>query len=253
MDHHRRAYTLIELLITIGLIAVLLAILLPALHGTVKSGRQVQCQVALRTIAHDFLVFADDQLYVDRGADRGRRAFRLETFQESQYQIDEFWSWGEGVDRHELPDGYRNDPMRCPEVRGRIQLHRGVPCSQGAVGPRAHVSFGFNLRLHRAERRLPTGPIRLVPVWLTESIRDEGMVPLGWDVDGALADRKGREPVFSGPSLGSRGPFGGDSYWFPSARHLGATNVAFVGGHVLASRNLLGEAGWRWDYQPPGR
>ena len=65
-----------------------------------------------------------------------------------------------------------------------------------------------------------------------------------------LAEEKGATPVFSAPSLGSTGYFADDARWFPSVRHDGKINFAFIGGHVLSSRKPLDEPTWRWDFTP---
>jgi len=241
-------FTLVEVIITIAIIGVLFALLLPALAGVRTRARSFRCQVTLRSLAFDFSVFADEQLQGSRGDDdRLGDRFRLETFQESLYRVDEFWAWGD--DRvHILPDTEGNDPLRCSEVSGPITLRRNSPCSGGAVGPPDNISYGFNSRLHRAETTDARGRPRTVPVELTADLLNEPMIPLVWDVDGQAARLKGSNPVFSAPSLGSRGPYAADRYWYPSARH-GMTNVAFVGGHVLSSREPLAETGWLWDYQ----
>src|SRR5438034_10167445 len=113
-----RAFTIVEILVSISIVAVLLAILLPALHSSMAAARGFRCQVSLRSIAFVFQVFADDQLHGDRGTDpqdlRNTRRFRLETFQESQYGLDEFWRRGSAA-AHTPPDAEKNDPMRCPE------------------------------------------------------------------------------------------------------------------------------------------
>lgn len=248
----RRGYTLIEVLVTIAIIGVLLAILLPMLGFSVRSARGFRCQVSLRSIAFDFSVFADDQLHGDRGNDGllGPHRFRLETFQESQYGLDEFWRW-DNPNSYTLPDAAKNDPMRCSEVRGPITLFNNTPCSQGAIDPPRNISFGFNMRLHRPEGRGPNGqPALLQPVALTTDILARGRVPLAWDVDGAAAEARGSTPVFSAPSLSTQGPYANNRYWYPGRRHNGAANFAFIDGSVHASTHPLDEGGWDWSFQP---
>jgi prepilin-type processing-associated H-X9-DG protein len=250
---------LIELMVSVAIIAMLVALLLPALARMIGGARQFRCQISLRSIAFDFSVFADEQLHGDRGLDEapqdegglglGDDRFRLETFQESQYRIDEFWDWNENVS-HSLPDKAGNDPMRCAEVRGPIVLKNHLPCGAGAVGPRQNVSFGFNKRLELGEYKNQNGFIVPKPVILTSEILAHPNVPLAWDVNGAEAHEHGVEPVFSAPSLDSK-IFQNDKYWFPSRRHNGGLNVAFIGGHVLSTTSPLLEDSWRWDYTPP--
>lgn len=241
-------FTLLELLVTIAVIALLVAIVAPGLSMAIGSARGFKCQMSQRTVAFDFGVFADDQLHGDRGDDRGRADFALETFQESQYGVDEFWNWG-SVNSVTLPDQQGNDPMRCPEVRTPLVLSSQVPCSNGAVGPAQAVSFAFNLRLHRAEIRDSRGRPRPVAVRLRSSIAEHGQVPLLFDGDGERAAALQSNPLYSGPSLESQ-IFANDRYWFPAGRHNGAGNYAFIDGHVASSSTPLDEAGWQWDFQP---
>lgn len=252
--HRRAGFTLIELLVSIAIVAVLLSVLLPALSRTMGAARGFRCQVSLRSIAFDFAVFADEQLHGDRGNDPrdvGPHKFRLETFQESQYGLDEFWRWNSPL-AHTLPDAAKNDPMRCSEIKAPITLTNNQPCST-AIQPPRNVSFGFNMRLHRAEVLTPTGQWRLNPVVLTSSVIDQtnGRVPLVWDVDGLVAESRGATPIFSAPAAGSSGPFySTDSYWFPAKRHNGAVNCALMDGSVSTFNRSAAETNWDWAFQP---
>ncbi len=243
-----RAFTLIEVLITIAILGVLLSLVLPIARSTIGSARGFKCQMSQRSSAYDFNVFSDDVYHGNRGRDASeQRRFRLDTFVASQYCLEEYWCW-DGEQRHDLPDNDKNDPLRCPEVKGTLTLQRNIPCQSGGVSPWQNASFGFNLRLKFAERPAPqTG---FVSVWMRSAIISESNVPLLWDVDGAAATARGSAPFFSAPSMASTGLFAGDRYWYPGMRHNKGMNVAFVDGHVEATGRPLQQPTWRWDYSP---
>lgn len=56
----RRAFTLVELLVVIGIIAVLLAILLPSLNRARESGRRVQCLSNMRQLGLAFMMYVQE-------------------------------------------------------------------------------------------------------------------------------------------------------------------------------------------------
>lgn len=251
-----RAFTLIEILVVIAILATLLALLLPAAQGTVASARSFKCLAALRSSAFDFTTFADDTLHPNRGDDEdipGRRSFRLETFIEYQYGVDEFWAWGT-ENSHSLPDTQGNDPLRCAEVRGPVTAWAGTPCSEGAIQPPQNISYGFNVRLRYSERQQQAG--RSPQVILTSRILEghgqisPSLIPLSWDIDGRRAASQGANPLFSGPSLNSAVLFSNNRYWYPALRHNRGLNVSFVDGHVESTRAPLEQPTWAWDFDP---
>ena len=245
-----RGFTLLELLITISIIGVLLALMFPSLSRIIGTSRSFRCQMTMKNAAFDFQVFSDSRFSSNRGDDAMfPDRFHLETFQEALYGIDEFWA--HGSDGLASLDGTQaDDRTRCAEVTGSLLVRRDTSCSTGGVGPAENVSFGYNIRL---ARRMTAGGgrgVRLAPVFLNETILDNGNVPLAIDIDGALAKRLGVSPVFTGPGLDSNGPLSSDKYWFPQMRHGGQANISFIDGHVEATDAPLASSSFLWGFSP---
>ena len=59
MRPHPRAFSLIELLVIIGIIAILLGLLLPVLSQSRRSARSLQCKANLRDLGHALQMYAN--------------------------------------------------------------------------------------------------------------------------------------------------------------------------------------------------
>ena len=55
-----RGFTLVELLVAIGIIAILIGILMPAISGTIESARSVRCKANLRSLVTGLQMYRDD-------------------------------------------------------------------------------------------------------------------------------------------------------------------------------------------------
>jgi prepilin-type N-terminal cleavage/methylation domain-containing protein/prepilin-type processing-associated H-X9-DG protein len=252
-DHipRNRAFTLIELLVVIAIVALLIAVLLPAAYSAREGARSLKCVNNLRSVSFEFRLFADDLASASRGdSDRlGGYRFSVEDFQESLYRVDEFWDLpGKATGTYDP----RTELMMCPSGPRFLQRHSMLPCMHQAVYPTANVSAAINMRLNWAVVSFK-GQKALAKTRCGSDVIDNPYVPLVFDVDGDAAEARGVLPYFSAPPAQSDDPYATGRYWFPSRRHGGRTNVAFIGGHVLTTNDPAAERGWNWEFQPPIR
>ncbi|MBN2561779.1 MAG: prepilin-type N-terminal cleavage/methylation domain-containing protein [Phycisphaerae bacterium] len=245
-----RGFTLLELLVVIAILSLLMSILLSTLSKVHRTATSVLCQTKLRAVSQRFTEFADDYCPTDRGDSKrlGPTRFRLDDFQESLYKVDEFWDLDEEPTQVASYDRSKQLLM-CPAGRGNLSRRGFVNLDDGAVFPTESVTLGFNMRLCKANR-LIGDRWDVTHVTLTSHVLDHPLVPLVFDVDGEEAGARMQLPFYAAPVMNGQGTCGGDSCWFPSKRHDGKVQAAFVGGHVATSVDPASEPGWDWRYEP---
>ena len=147
----RKAFTLIELLVVISVIAVLMAVLLPALGRVRKQAQSVRCQAHLKHLAMAVAVYVADE-----GTFPGRPAFR----EPGMSSVSRVWELLLG--RMDMED--KQDIMLCPVAKrtpdeqpvdgsGGFRLHGGTYHAWWYGGyqdiPEMRGSYAYNPSLHR--------------------------------------------------------------------------------------------------------
>lgn len=104
---HRRGFTLIELLVVISIIAILIALLLPAIHAARQSAQTTQCKNNLKNIGTSMNTFA---------AGDAEERYSTGAFDFTRDGCPDTWGWV--ADMVKIKAGLPNN-LRCPTNRAR--------------------------------------------------------------------------------------------------------------------------------------
>lgn len=214
----RPAFTLVELLVVIGIIAVLLAILLPSLSGARETSKRVQCLSNLRQMA----IMANVYAAANRGlfpiayytADEGAKtisyAWDLTTVRENGQPTEVvaglLWS-GKGP----------KQVQQCPSFEGKANW---------LVDP--YTGYNYNTSyIGHGEFESIVAPVKV------SSVRNPAAVALFGDGQWAAGANKFMRAPFPNPGDAS---FAGRWAGTQGFRHRKMTNVAFCDGHAESLR-----------------
>ncbi len=130
----RRAFSLIELLVVIAIIAILAALLLPALSRSKEQGQRTACLNNIRQLTMAWIMYADDN-------DGRLVPNNWVYYASSQTQLTNGGSWAPGVTRYDAdPENLKKGLLwpynqsasiyRCPADKSTIETLSGIKLPQ---------------------------------------------------------------------------------------------------------------------------
>ena len=242
----KAGFTLIELLVVIAIIAILAAMLLPALHRAKMASKSTACKNNLRQLGIALHMYTSEY-----------RAYPLTADANSSHTWYTYLAPGYGSNFN---------IMICPTFKGEYPLERAVVLMSGfpvsyrqtyEPGKIFGVSYGYNgfgigsanRPSHRAQFGLGLvgNPGEIMPYLLdSKVVAPADMI--------AMADSFPQP----GPNLTNIYAFLLSIYTYPTPeRHNGGANVAFVDGHVITEKNVKlmedtekNRRRWNFDHEP---
>ena len=213
-DKREDAFTLIELLVVIAVIALLMAILIPALQKAKRQAQAVGCQANLRQLGLTF------SMYV--GENDGRVP---------EWNIDDMWRL---ITRNGHP-AYTKLAL-CPSAATPLPRDIRQPHHNGDTfhpyhwlmgRPDLYGSYGFNVWIRRRRGTTATGSQIEAGHWPTCDVKQASGIPVFFDssTKGALPYATGRPPEYEGEPPTSDTP---DMRNLCINRHSGGINMLFM-------------------------
>jgi prepilin-type processing-associated H-X9-DG protein/prepilin-type N-terminal cleavage/methylation domain-containing protein len=231
-NHRRRhsAFTLVELLVVIGIIALLIGILMPALSAAKRQANTLKCASNMKTIGQTLMIYANDNKgKVPRNYEYG-----------TQYQDGHIY-WAEAIGRNLLKDfpslhpdiSASRDTKMIPFLK-RIQVYQ-CPAHPDDDMPVDYVSNAYPISAAAtATGSEPT--IKITKVKMSSELVQliEGhaskLSKTGFNLHDIVRDEN--LPMTSPTVVNT----GANVRVMQDERHGGLTNILFLDGHVAGKR-----------------
>ena len=167
-SHRTSAFTLVELLVVIGIIAVLISILLPSLARARQAATAVQCESNLRQLGQAFLMYADQnkQWFPPRADTQPATGQNPQTFSGKLWY--EYIGESGVLPAVQVPAGmvgYTSGVWRCPSYTDDQIRSQGSFGWGGGYGPNTGNLFRYAKYVSTAPKRI--GGVK--QVWIKNS------------------------------------------------------------------------------------